>query len=554
MTDSISKIETTLDALKHKGFTFVCKTDMGWFKLRGNLLQLTAESCECEIELDPNFIELPKIRILEIPKCLPSVVPHLGSDGYLCYIAKGSVVLDIFDPIGQSLACIKRAEVVLAQILKGEMIQDLEEEFYAYWGGDQLCLVDMQEHNLGKQKTLVIETKTGLMPVVTDDEVRTVKKLKALRHNLAEYTLLTYRIRTATKPRPHITFWPPKTVKEILAWQGLLDFRCRKKIEQRIQEGAATKSNGALILIESPLLTYGFIVFYNRAKYQDGKINLTRRREAVYSLKVSPVSVIRIDERYIAERNIPGRKTLAGNKIAIVGCGTIGGYLAEMLVKSGAGTSGGQLILIDSDILLPQNIGRHRLGFPNLFANKAVGLSEELCRLSPGADIRALPVDVMQAQLGKLDLLIDATGEESLGHWLCEKYLKTMTMLTVWVEGPGTAVRALLHNTSDGACYRCLYEANKKGLFQTVVGSMPKIMAGQGCEGLYVPFPATVSVQAASLGAEMVMNWANNTNSPSLQTRLTNNNFQLATDNCNPSKQENCPICNSSTLGLLRTT
>jgi len=74
---------------------------------------------------------------------------------------------------------------------------------------------------------------------------------------------------------------------------------------------------------------------------------------------------------------------------------------------------------------------------------------------------------------------------------------------------------------------------------------MPNLMAGHGCEGLYVPFPATVSVQAASLGAEMVMNWANNSHTPSLQTRLIDNNFQLATVNCDPPKQKNCPACNS---------
>lgn len=545
MMDSVSKIESAITALKQVGFTFVSKTDMGWFKLRGHLLQSTTDSCACEIELDPNFIEFPKIRILEIPAHLSSVVPHLGNNGHLCYIAKGSIVLDIFDPVGQSLACIKRAEEVLEQILKGRMIQDLEEEFYAYWGGDELCLVDMQEQNLGKQKTLVIKIDNSLVSVVTDDVVRTTKKLKALGYNLADYTILTYRIRTSAKPRPHTTSWPPKTVRDILAWQGLLDFRCRKKIEQRIKEGAATKANGTLILIESPLLTYGFMVFYNRAKYQDDKSKLSRCRDIVYNRKVLPVSVMRIDDRYIAERNIPGNKTLSGNKIAIVGCGTIGGYLAEMLVKSGVGTSGGQLILIDSDILLPQNIGRHRLGFPNLFANKATGLSDELSRLAPGADIRALPVDVMQAQLGKLDLLIDATGEESLGHWLCERYLKSTSMLSVWIEGPGVAVRALLQTTSEGACFRCLYEANKKGAFQTVIGNMPKLMAGHGCEGLYVPFPATVSVQAASLGAEIVMNWANNLHSPSLQTRLIDNSFQLATENCDPPKQKNCPACNS---------
>jgi len=40
-------------------------------------------------------------------------------------------VLDIYDPVGQSLACLQRAAAVLGQILKGEMIEDLAEEFFA---------------------------------------------------------------------------------------------------------------------------------------------------------------------------------------------------------------------------------------------------------------------------------------------------------------------------------------------------------------------------------------------------------------------------------------
>ena len=92
------------------------------------------------------------------------------------------------------------------------------------------------------------------------------------------------------------------------------------------------------------------------------KNKLADRRDSSFGLKVMPVSVIRIDDRYLAQRNIPKSKTLAGKKIALVGCGTIGGYLSDMLVKAGAGTCGGQLTLVDFDGLLPQNIGRHRLG------------------------------------------------------------------------------------------------------------------------------------------------------------------------------------------------
>ena len=77
----------------------------------------------------PHFLDLPRIRLLEIPPELPAAVPHLGADGGLCYLAKGTVVLDIYDPVGQSLACLQRAAVVLEQILNGEMVEDLTEEF-----------------------------------------------------------------------------------------------------------------------------------------------------------------------------------------------------------------------------------------------------------------------------------------------------------------------------------------------------------------------------------------------------------------------------------------
>lgn len=538
-------IAEVVEAFNQRGFEFVSKSDDGWFKVRGKLVPPEATTAyACEIELDPKFFDLPRIRLLEIPPQFPLVLPHLGAYGHLCYIAKGTVVLDIFDPVGQSLACLERAEYVLGNILKGEMIEDLEEEFYAYWG-DDFCFVDMQDQRLGRQMSLVIKQNGRLIAVVTDDEVRTTSKLKTLGHDVVDYTILTYRIRTTAKPRPLTNNWPPKTLRDILSWQGKLDARCRRKIEQRIQEGNKTKAGGALILVESPLMTYGFTVFYSRKGKLRRRSKLSQRRNLIYGLEVVPMSVVQIDDKYMVERNIPGLRSLSGKSISIVGCGTIGGYLSEMLVKAGAGTSGGQLTLVDPDSLYPQNIGRHRLGFPSLFLKKVVGMVDELKRLAPRVNVRPLPVDVMQAQLGKLDLLIDTTGEESLGHWLCGHYLESVPMLSIWVEGPGIAVRALLRTSNSGACYRCLWQKNKKGQFQTVVGILPTVMAGQGCEGLYVPFPVSVSVQAASLGVEMALDWANDVRSPSLRTKIINKSYQLATPDCDPPRDMDCPACPS---------
>jgi len=432
---------------------------------------------------------------------------------------------------------------VFGQIMQGEMIEDLAEEFFAYWHGWH-CFVDMQGEDLGRQNCIVAHANGCPLWFITDNEDRTTEKLKSLGYQVTDRTVLTYRVKTGAQPRPLTSNWPPETVGDILAWQSTLDPRCRRKIHERIKEGERKKANGVLIVIESPLMTYGFAVLYDRQSLVQ-KSKLIDRRDSSYGLKVMPISVVRIDDRYLAQRNMPNSKTLAGKNIAVVGCGTIGGYLSDMLVKAGAGTCGGKLTLVDFDFLLPQNIGRHRLGFPDLLSNKAEAMAKELKRLAPGAEIRALPVDVRHAQLGELDLLIDATGEESLGHWLCGHYPPPTPMLSVWIEGPGTAVRALLRTKASDACYRCLWHSNRRGEFRSITDPLPAILAGHGCEGLYVPFPASVSVHAASLGAEMTLDWVNGVYTPALRTRLIDRAQQLATPDCDPPRDRECPLCNS---------
>ena len=540
---SVAAVADVIEAFKQQGFEFVGKTDDGWFKLRGLLIPCGAvDGIPCEVQLDPTFFDLPRIRLLKIPPELPNAVPHLGAEGGLCYLAKGTVVLDIYDPVGQSLACLQRAAAVLGQILKGEMIEDLAEEFFAYWGGWP-CFVDMQGEDLGRQNCIVAQANGNPLWFITDNEDRTTRKLHSLGYQVTDKTVLTYRVKTTAQPRPLTSHWPPKTVGDVLAWQSTLDARCRRKIHERIKEGQSKKANGVLIIIESPLITYGFAVLFDHQVSR--KTKLADRKDSSFGLKVMPVSVIRIDDRYLAQRNIPKSKTLAGKRIALVGCGTIGGYLSDMLVKAGAGTCGGKLTLVDFDGLFPQNIGRHRLGFPDLLSNKAEAMAKELKRLSPGAEVHALPVDVRQAQLGKLDLLIYATGEESLGHWLCGRYGAPTPMLSVWIEGPGTAVRALLRTNASGACYRCLWQSHRRGELRSTIDALPNILAGHGCEGLYVPFPASVSVQAASLGAEMALDWINGVHSPALRTRLIDQTHQLATPDCDPLRDRDCPLCNS---------
>ncbi|GEM_PF-252501 len=547
-----------IEALKERNFVHLGQSPAGWFRLSGHLAaERKGQVVPCEIDLDPRFTSLPKIRLLTKPEGLPAAVPHLGPNGELCFLAEGTVVLDIFDPVGQTLACLKQAELVLDKVLLGELVDDLAEEFFAYWGRYS-CHIDIEGKQLGEQRCLFGEAAGRTMLCITDDEARTARKLAALEFKSTSESVLTFRIRTPAQPRPWAGAWPPSTVSEMLDWQSTLDPRCRRKLHERIREGFRKKAPVMLVLIESPLLTYGIVIrleevlAHSRAvspKLTKGnkakRVKLAERGDPTLRAQVQPLWLVRIDDAYVASRSVPNLATLGGLNLAVVGCGTIGGHLADALLRMGAGTLGGRLTLIDPDTFGAQNIGRHRLGFPSLDSNKASALKAELERMLPSANVRALPVDVRKAELGTLDLLIDATGEESLGHWLSERYGASVPILSVWIDGPGAAVRGLLHAPHDGACFRCLWHYAREGELLSVVGGASTLLAGQGCEGLFVPFPNTVSLHAATLGAEMALDWLNDPSSPQLRTRVLDRTAEVATPDCSPEPHRACQICRS---------
>lgn len=534
-------------AMEARGFEYIGRATDQWLEFRGTIAAAGADHVAC-LAVDPSGRELPRIRV-ELPQGAPDVLAHIGADGHVCYAAKGSLALDIFDIAGQTLACLDRAAGVVDLSLRGEMNKDLEDEFFAFWKGD-LCFLDIYPGDPGNLDVLLAgrNDRSSHVAFVTNDVARTRLKLEAM--SLTESELLAgaaFRVKTSAKPRPLQGAWPPPTVAPLLQWQGLLDPSARRNIERRLLVACASGWRAALCVVDSPLTQYAFWVAFETAK-PVGRRSAADARVALYASNAHPMIAVRIDDRYVTQRNTPGRPTLVGKKIALVGCGTIGGFLAELLLKAGAGLEAGELTLVDPDILFPQNIGRHRLGLNRALQNKAIGLKEELSSGAPTANIRALPVKAEEADLSPFDIIINATGEEALGHHLTRTFAQNgifVPTMTIWVEGPGIAVRGLLRDKKEYACTRCLGDAQRVPLHPAVNEAVPLELAGHGCESLYVPFPATVSVQAACLAAEMVTEWAGGAPGPRLRTRVTRPEYTQAAPDLDAARQHTCPACDS---------
>lgn len=536
---------SVVEAFVMRGFSYLRRSS-GGFLLKGPL-HTSEGSHDCIVSIPQNFDRPPAVVLCKIPACLRPIAPHIDSSGGLCYLSRSSIEINIFDPVGQMLGCLERAEKVLGQLLRNELVEDLAEEFFAYWGEDFChCFFDFRVGATQDLRAVVHRSPDGQSPIIfiTDDVYRTSGKSTILGYPVREPVCQVARIYTRKEPRPTQHEWPPKTVGSLLKWQSVQDSRTSRKIEERISQAAERGTDPLVVMIESPKFFYAFVVsFKSSVGDRIDKVEL-RKKAVLHRCSIYPLKGWRIDEAYITQRNVPGMTTLEHKQIILVGCGTIGGYLADMLVKAGAGAGTGELTLIDPDTLRASNLGRHRLGFPYIDKKKSDALAQELRTGMPDANVRSLPVDVHSASLSKADLIIDATGEQTVSDFLASAHGK-ISQLYAWIEGAGVAVRALIRRNNQEACIQCLTRFVREGEYASTVEQIPKVYAGQGCENEYVPFPASVSIQAACLAFEMIMDWAADANSAALRTRVVDRNFTAHSQDCTPLKRADCPACGS---------
>ena len=123
----------------------------------------------------------------------------------------------------------------------------------------------------------------------------------------------------------------------------------------------------------------------------------------------------------VKQRLDPAHHTLAARNVAIVGCGSVGSKVGAMLARSGVG----QFLLVDSDVLLPDNMVRHDLDWRDVGAHKADGLARRIKNVRPSAriQVRRLKLagqesggdaDTALSALAKCDLIVDATANSEV--------------------------------------------------------------------------------------------------------------------------------------------
>jgi molybdopterin-synthase adenylyltransferase len=195
------------------------------------------------------------------------------------------------------------------------------------------------------------------------------------------------------------------------------------------------------------------------------------------------------DSRYsrqsrFAGLGVSGQTALQSSRVAIVGCGALGGVQAEGLARAGVG----HITLIDRDFVEVSNLQRQFLFSEDDAAKalpKAVAAEARLRQINSGIEIRGIVADLDSASIGELldgaQLILDATDNFET-RFLINDF--SVARRVPWIYGAAVGSYGIMMTVlpGDSPCFRCIYPDAPAGIQPTcettgVLGAITMLIA-----------------------------------------------------------------------------
>lgn len=479
---------------------------------------------------------LPETYVLSRPANLIGMaLPHISSFQRLCLVNQDTADWDPQYPP----AVIAMLNNLIQQALDNAVTaghqrqEEFQTEFVNYWNGVVDAYLYGDAGKLSGQKLSYRSLKAAISTdgqtykeyVVFQDAGQRDSwlKLRGEKSNVGhDGNVTVVRVnRSAIAPNK----WPPQSLKEVFDWLKSSDLPAHDSLANGILTNL-TKDRQMVLFDISNEGIIGFEVCFSSATKTLLKHRTTKRdksgggkhklkfgsivpmlRSKLATIAFSRLNVSSISSQELQRRNRPVSIDLENKQILIIGCGTIGGFAAQLLAKVGAGRGiTGRLVLCDSDTLSPGNLSRHALPATYIGWNKAEAIGELIKRDSLGSlriDIKPYRLEMNEDNIRGYDIVIDATGHAPIGKML--GYLaRTSTQRPPFIihgynDAYGQASIVMIDNGQ--ACYEC---AKRLEILKEV--DRPAVPHRVSCGSIFTPYDASVSTITAALIQEAALN------------------------------------------------
>jgi hypothetical protein len=468
--------ETKLDFYRNKGFTD------GW------QVEIRVTECNipCAILVDSVFpFSSPRIAILDYGNFNPHI-PHVGSDGLLCL---GATEYDYFAGKYSLQSLFQYTYVLIRDGLAGNLDTDFQLEFLNYWSIDATDTAYACVKSQDRLSCIVYCDYKAKIYFFDSDTAggkwlkrcfRELNCAKTFKKKISFKKTVMLQVNGIWLPCQY-----PQNGRDVLELAKQHSFECANMLFECITVCGESSlpvlfsfpyQAGTIFVAAKVNSTQKFLNGF-RPQHQWNQKSKTEASSAKCpplvgqrffscSAKLQKMSVRRIDAEWLHYRGEAGRvQQLHDMKVAVLGCGSLGSQVADILCKAGIG----EIALFDPDTLLWDNIYRHILGSEDVGSNKAKALAMFLEKKFPETNI--LPyvskwekhfADGTSPQFQRFDLIISLIGntENNTENFLsfCANHETPFPpVLFGWTEVWGAAGHALLLGAKDvpDGCLLC---------------------------------------------------------------------------------------------------
>jgi molybdopterin/thiamine biosynthesis adenylyltransferase len=446
-------------------------------------------------------------------------IPHLDNEGKLCLFDLEGVLIDKnFE--GLLYQTIDRATSTLKDGFNETNKVDFIEEFEQYWGRlpDTKILKSMvandrvikvikyadnqrkiiKKNNYNYADVLRKQSNYSLVASDLERDFNLYKDMKIVRNGVYVYIDSEEYI------------YPPD-------WRSKLDIEYinallnHTSIDKNELIHCIRKCRGELVLIFSIKQpngchnVLGVIIKGHNIDCLFTELKLQAHTELI------PCWVVRCDKQFLINRG--GAFTDINNKrVLVVGCGSIGGYLVNELVKLGVCN----VQVVDGDILKEENIYRHLLGMEYVKEYKSKAIADYVNKNIPNVNITSHEDNIEDAILdgsifiSEYDLIISAVGNHNVNRWINEYVHKNKIetpIVYLWNEVLGIGSHVAFIATDYKGCYECFFDNCEEGIYDRTSyceGGQLFVRKVRGCGSSYLPYSSINSISTVIAGIEVV--------------------------------------------------
>ena len=455
------------------------------------------------------------IALEEIP-----YIPHIDNKGKLClYDLEGSIIEK--NLLGILNQCILRAQSIIEEGISKENWNDFLEEFDSYI----LCLPEWK-----RVKAVIPNLESSKK--ISYCPTKEIKKQRRKNESYSQYLKRTevndyfasidtndfkeWGYNNSIKNGLYLyseakdIIYPPEIDKPIsveylnVIFEGVKVTSDVRKIIRKAKEELFI-----IFEVKQPngiSNTFGVVI-------KTPCFNMDSTLELIEKTEIIPLYVERLDERSLLNRTSFDENILSNKEYLVIGCGSIGGYVFNNLIKSGCKN----ITLIDHDKLGSENIYRHLLGRDYIGVYKVEALRKFGEKSLPGLQIKTVAEKIQDAiddsgiDFNDYDYVIAATGNAILNMWIND-YINTNKINTpvfyIWNETLDIGSHVAVIQFDKAGCYECIFKRDEVlGLYDSTSYCKPGQNVTKnvsGCSGTFIPYGSLISIQSSILFIDLL--------------------------------------------------